>query len=84
MQNKWVCKIKQGPHSCKRYKARLVVNGIQQKEGMRYNEIFSTIVKLTTIRTILSIVIEEDLFLEHLDVKTTFLHNDLKDDIYMV
>lgn len=51
---------------------------------MRYNEIFSTIVKLITIRTILSIVIEEDLFLEHLDVKTTFLHNDLKDDIYMV
>ena len=40
-------------------------------------------VKLTTIRLVLGIVAAEDLYLEQLDVKTAFLHGDLKEDIYM-
>ena len=38
---------------------------------------------MTSIRTILSIVATEDLHLEQLDVKTTFLHGDLDEEIYM-
>jgi len=38
---------------------------------------------MTTIRVILSIVLVENLYLEKLDVKTTFLHGDLGEDIYM-
>ncbi|GJX06597.1 retrovirus-related pol polyprotein from transposon TNT 1-94 [Tanacetum coccineum] len=38
---------------------------------------------MTTIRLVLSIVASEDLHLEQLDVKTTFLHGDLDEDIYM-
>jgi hypothetical protein len=38
---------------------------------------------MTSIRTILSLVTVEDLQLEQLDVKTTFLHGDLEEDIYM-
>jgi ATP-binding cassette subfamily B (MDR/TAP) protein 1 len=40
-------------------------------------------VKLTTIRVVLGIVAAENLHLEQLDVKTTFLHDDLEEDIYM-
>ena len=39
--------------------------------------------KLTTIRSVLSILAAEDLHLEQLDVKTAFLHDDLKEEIYM-
>ena len=68
----------------KRYKAsRLVVKGFAQKKGIDFDEIFSLIVKMTSIRTILSLVAVEDLHLEQLDVKTTFLHGDLEEDIYM-
>ena len=45
--------------------------------------VFSPVVKLTTIRLVLSIVAAEDLHLEQLDVKTAFLHRDLDEDIYM-
>ncbi|GKB23090.1 putative RNA-directed DNA polymerase [Tanacetum coccineum] len=43
----------------------------------------SPVVKMTTIRLVLSIVAAENLHLEQLDVKTTFLHGDLDEDIYM-
>nr|KYP76513.1 Retrovirus-related Pol polyprotein from transposon TNT 1-94 [Cajanus cajan] len=42
------------------------------------------VVKMTTIRLVLSIVSIEDLHLEQLDVKIAFLHGDLDENIYMV
>jgi hypothetical protein len=58
----------------KRYKARLVVKGFAQKKGIDFDEIFSPVVKMTSIRTILSLVVVEYFHLEQLDVKKTFLH----------
>ena len=59
------------------------MNGFAQKKGIDFDEIFSPIVKMTLIRTILSLLAVEDLHLEQLDVKTTFLHGDFEEDIYM-
>ncbi|KAH9316596.1 hypothetical protein KI387_025223, partial [Taxus chinensis] len=39
--------------------------------------------KMTSIRIVLGIVAAEDLHLEQLDVKTTFLHGDLEEELYM-
>ncbi|KAE8724080.1 cytochrome P450 71A9-like [Hibiscus syriacus] len=75
--------IKEENDGRKRYKARLVVKGFQQKEGIDYNEIFSPVVKLSTIRLVLKIVAAENLHLEQLNVKTAFLHGDLEEEIYM-
>ncbi|GKC08552.1 retrovirus-related pol polyprotein from transposon TNT 1-94 [Tanacetum coccineum] len=44
---------------------------------------FSPVVKITTIRLVLSISASEDLHLVQLGVKTAFLHGDLDEDIYM-
>lgn len=44
---------------------------------------FSPVVKHSSIHTFLSIVASHDLELEQLDVKTTFLHGELEEDIYM-
>ena len=65
------------------FKARLVVKGFAQKKGIDFDEIFSPVVKMTSIHTILSLVAIEELHLEQLDVKTTFLHGDLDEEIYM-
>uniref|UniRef100_A0A2N9IBW6 Integrase catalytic domain-containing protein n=1 Tax=Fagus sylvatica TaxID=28930 RepID=A0A2N9IBW6_FAGSY len=83
LHNKWVYRVKEEHDGSKRYKARLVVKGFQQKEGVDYTDIFSPVVKLTTIRLVLGIVAAENLHLEQLDVKTAFLHGDLEEDIYM-
>ena len=81
--NKWVYKMKNEADGTKRYKARLVVKGYAQKEGIDFQEIFSPVVKMTSIRVILSMVAVEDLHLEQLDVKTSFLHGDLEEELYM-
>jgi Reverse transcriptase (RNA-dependent DNA polymerase) len=83
IQNKWVYRLKQEHDGSKKYKARLVVKGFQQKVGIDFTEIFSPVVKLSTIRTVLNIVVAEDLHLEQLDVKAVFLHGDLEEDIHM-
>ncbi|GJT15050.1 retrovirus-related pol polyprotein from transposon TNT 1-94 [Tanacetum coccineum] len=50
LQSKWVFRVKEEHDGKKRYKARLVVKGFQHKLGVDYNEIFSSVVKMTTIR----------------------------------
>jgi len=83
LQNKWVYRLKEEPDGSKRYKARLVVKGFQQRQGIEFTKIFSPIVKMTTIKVILSLVAAENLHLEQLDVKTGFLHGDLEEEIFM-
>jgi hypothetical protein len=83
LRNKWVYKLKEEDGGKKRYKDRLLVKGFAQKKGIDFDEIFSPIVKMNSIRTILSLVEVEYLYLEQLDVKTTFLQGDLEEDIYM-
>ena len=57
LQNKWVYRIKQdGEGKKERYKARLVVKGFAQKEGIDFNEIFSPVVKMSSIRVVLGLV----------------------------
>ena len=82
LQNKWVFRVNDEIDGSKRYKARLVVKGFQQMQGVDYNEIFSPVVKMTTIILVLGIVASEDLHLEQMDVKTAFLYGDLEEDIY--
>ena len=64
LHNKWVYRVKEEHDGSRRYKIRLVVKDFQQKEGIDFIEIFSPIVKLTTIRLVLSMVAVEDLHLE--------------------
>ena len=80
---KRVYRLKEEEGDKKQYKDKLVVKGFAQKKGIEFDVIFSPIVKMTSIRTILSLVVVEYLHLEQLDVKTTFLHGDLEEEIYM-
>lgn len=84
ISNKWVFKRKlNAVGKLEKYKARLVAKGYSQVEGIDFGEIFSPVAKLTSIRFLLSIAAAFDLEVEQMDVKTTFLHGDLEEEIYM-
>ncbi|KAK3036241.1 hypothetical protein RJ639_030783 [Escallonia herrerae] len=73
LRNKWVFKLKKDGEMLLKYKAYLVVKGFGQKKGIDFDEIFSPVLKMTSM----------DLELEQRDVKTTFLHKDLEEEIYV-
>lgn len=66
-----------------RFKARLVAKGYSQREGIDFKEIFSPVVKHTSIRVILALVAASNLELKQMDVKSAFLHGHLEETIYM-
>jgi hypothetical protein len=84
---KWVYTKKKGSTEKEkddiRFKARLVAKGYTQKEGIDYNEVFSPVVKYSSISVLLALVAQFDLELVQLDMKTAFLHGDLEEDIYI-
>ena len=50
---------------------------------MDYNEIFSPVVKHTSIRLLLSMAAHYDMEVEQMDVRTAFLHGELEENIFM-
>jgi len=59
------------------------VKGSAQKEGIDFTEIFSPVVRMSSIRVILGLVATLDLECEQLNVKIAFLHGELEEEIYM-
>ena len=81
---KWVYSIKlRSDGTLDRYKARLVALGNRQEYGVDYEETFAPVAKMTTVRLVQSSAPSQGWFLHHMDVKNVFLHDDLKEDIYM-
>ena len=83
LKNKWVFKLKQGDGNIVKHKARLVVKGFGQKKGIDFDEIFSPVVKMSSIRVVLGLAATLNLEIEQLDVKTAFLLGDLKEEKHM-
>ena len=66
-----------------KFKCRLVANGNTQREGIDFDRIFSTVVKITTIRVVLAIAAARDYNLSSIDVQQAFLQGKLDEDLYM-
>ena len=66
-----------------KYKARLVIKGYKQREGLDYFDTYSPVMRITSIRMILAIAALWNLEVHQMDVKTNFLNRDLEEEIYM-
>jgi len=81
---KWVFKIQQNSDgSINKHKARLVAKGYVQRHGVDFDEVFAIVARTETIRLIIALAVARGWEVHHLDVKTEFLHGELKERVYV-
>ena len=66
-----------------KYKARLVVKGYKQKEGMNNFDTYLPVTRMRTIWMLMAIAILHNLKIHQMDVKAAFLISELHKEIYM-
>ena len=80
---KWVYKRKYGKDGkVETYKARLVAKGYNQRQGIDFDETFSPVAMLKSIRILLAIAAYYDYQIWQMDVKTAFLNGFIEETIY--
>lgn len=60
-----------------------MAKGYKQEYGIDYKEVFALVARLDTIRLVLSLVAQNSWSIYQLDVKSTFLHGELEDEVYI-
>ena len=81
---KWIFKKKYHPDRLiEKYKARLVAKGFSQKPNIDCFDTFAPVTKISSIRVLLALAYIPRLVIHQMNVKTTFLNGELKEEIYM-
>ncbi|XP_015160329.1 uncharacterized protein [Solanum tuberosum] len=81
---RWIYKVKyKSTGEIERFKARLVSKVVNKKEPIDYQETFSPVVKMVTVRTIVALASSRHWHIHQMDVFNAFLQGDLDDEIYM-
>ena len=84
LTTKWVYTIKyDSKGNVSKYKARLVARGYLQVMGIDYDETFSPVTRLETVRLVLAISAQLCLKIHQMDVETAFLNADLEEIEYI-
>ena len=81
---RWIYTVKyKADGTLDRYKARLVAKGCTQTYGIDYEETFSLVAKMNTVRIIISLTTHFGWEMHQFDVQNVFLHGSLEEEVYM-
>ncbi|GAB1609461.1 hypothetical protein Ahia01_001231700 [Argonauta hians] len=81
--SRWVYTIKSNQNGEQHYKARFVAKGYSQIEGIDYYETFSPTARMSTIRIMCQIAVQNNLDIHQMDVKAAYLNAPIHHDIYV-
>ncbi|GJS17382.1 retrovirus-related pol polyprotein from transposon TNT 1-94 [Tanacetum coccineum] len=80
---KWIYKVKLDEYGdVLKNKARLVVKGYRQEEGIDFEESFTPVAQIEAIRIFITNVASKNMIIYQMDVKTAFLNGELKEEVY--
>nr|GFB72805.1 retrovirus-related Pol polyprotein from transposon TNT 1-94 [Tanacetum cinerariifolium] len=81
---KWIYKVKLDEYGdVLKNKARLVAKGFRQEEGIDFEESFAPVARIEAIRIFIENVASKNMIIYQMDVKTTFLNGELKEEVYV-
>jgi hypothetical protein len=80
---KWVYKTKTNPDDTLRYKARLVIKGYEQVQGVDFEETYAPVSKMPTLRYLMACAAQGGWEIDQLDVVTAFLNPAIDKEVYM-
>jgi hypothetical protein len=84
IDTKWAFHNKQDEYEIiTRNKVRLVAKGYSQVEGLNFDETFSSIARLESIRILIAYATHHDFKFYQMDIKSVFLNELIKEEVYM-
>ncbi|GJV38490.1 zinc finger, CCHC-type containing protein [Tanacetum coccineum] len=81
---KWIFKRKMKVDgTVEKFKARLVIQGFNQRSGIDYFDTYAPVARISTIRLLIALASIHSLIIHQMDVKTAFLNGELEEEVYM-
>ena len=75
--------VKLGPNGEEKYKARFVAKGYSQIPNVDYHETFSPTARITSVRMLMQLAVQDNLVVHQMDVKTASLNAPIDCEIYI-
>lgn len=80
---RWVYALKQDSSGNEKFKARYVAKGYTQIKGINYDETFSPTARISSVRMLIQLAVQENMLVHQMDVKTAFLNAPIDTEIYV-
>ena len=83
IDTKWVYVVKYKNGEIARFKVRLVAKGYEQIAGIDFDQTFSPVARMASLRLVLALSAIYRLEVHQMDVETAFLNADLEEEVYI-
>ncbi|KAF2348136.1 Reverse transcriptase RNA-dependent DNA polymerase [Trinorchestia longiramus] len=80
---RWVYSVKSGPNDQEIFKARYVAKGHSQVADVDFTETFSPTARLTSVRMLMDIAVQESYIVHQMDVCTAYLHAKIDCNVFV-